>query len=76
MKPCHIAAFALVGWYLMVPPDNFDGLSLTGDYPEFHLPIAKWEIDESYDTAAECKEELRKNQRSNDPCSISIYGPA
>jgi hypothetical protein len=31
IKPCHAAALALLGWYLMVPPSLADGSWICGD---------------------------------------------
>ncbi len=59
MKPCHAAALALVGWYLMVPP-------LVGD--PFHIdhaaPLSEWKIKSSYDTAEQC--EATRIRKSNE----------
>jgi hypothetical protein len=38
MKPCHAAALALIGWYLMLPP-------LLSRHPlifETHAPLSRW----------------------------------
>jgi hypothetical protein len=48
MKLRHTAAFALVGWYLMMPPIK------GGDVNE-GAPISHWGIISSYDTATECQ---------------------
>jgi hypothetical protein len=57
MKLRHAAALALVGWYLMLPPDTSDKL-----YPPPYssIPLQKWSIIESYDTAAACEAGYRK----------------
>lgn len=39
----HAAAFALVGWYLMIPPGK-----------EFMAPLGYWVQEVSFDTAKEC----------------------
>jgi hypothetical protein len=48
VNPCHAAALAFVGWYLMVPPwsgpHSFD----------VKAPFATWEQIDVYDSAAEC----------------------
>ncbi len=52
MNPRHAAALALVGWYLMVPPNGGGPVS------------GKWIINSSYDSAKECEkagEKLREN---------------
>src|SRR5258708_29897532 len=64
MKSHHAAALALVGWYLMVPPLG-DGLKHNDN-----APLRLWKIEESFDTAAECREmkitgwKQAKNQHS------------
>jgi hypothetical protein len=50
MKPRHAAALALVGWYLMLQPLDSRGC------PDHLVPISGWEIEEVYDTAAQCKQ--------------------
>ena len=49
MKPRHVAALALVGWYLMVPP--YDGERINSD-----APISKWTVYIAHDTAQDCEE--------------------
>ncbi|MGA9721417.1 MAG: hypothetical protein WBQ86_03085 [Candidatus Binatus sp.] len=49
MKCRHAAALALVGWYLMVPP--YDMIRM----PQA-LPLSKWNISQSFDSADECEE--------------------
>ena len=53
----HAAAFALVGWYLMVPP-----LTPGGGPHEvlFHAPLSKWEVGEDDDSKAECEESRKE----------------
>jgi hypothetical protein len=43
----HAAALALVSWYLMLPPTNFDGIDLSA-------PLTKWSIYQEYDSHREC----------------------
>ncbi len=50
MKPCHAAALALVGWYLMVPPA----------IPNTHevnksAPLAQWTIRRTFPRNAGCE---------------------
>ncbi len=47
MKLRHVAALALVGWYLMMPP--------IPDHGEPDPPISQWEIRYSFDSAASCQ---------------------
>jgi len=65
----HAAALALVGWYLMVPPDietNFEGIWRANqagvlDVPpeqQFQTapaPLSHWAVSASFDSAAECE---------------------
>jgi hypothetical protein len=52
VKPRHVAALALVGWYLMLPPVRPDG-SVNAN-----APLSKWKTSNTYDTADECKTAL------------------
>jgi hypothetical protein len=50
----HTAALALVGWYLMSPPDHAGpNDSLPGW--QSHAPLSAWQIIEAFDTTHECK---------------------
>jgi hypothetical protein len=52
MKPCHAAALALIGWYLMLLPPNDP---MTGTFP------IDWSANQrSFDTAKECEEARAK----------------
>jgi len=48
MKPRHVAALALVGWYLMIP-------HRPGDHSE---PFSQWYQSGEFDKEAECNELL------------------
>ena len=50
MNTRHAGALALVGWYLMVPPLGSD-FKYNDD-----APLRLWKIDQSFDTAAQCRE--------------------
>ncbi len=53
MKPRHIAALALVGWYLMVPT-----VTSSHDRPakiNSDKPIAQWTVWQSFDSAELCE---------------------
>jgi hypothetical protein len=50
MKLRHAAALALVGWYLIVPRYDLDGLVLD------HAPLSTWKIYNQYDSSAQCEE--------------------
>jgi hypothetical protein len=63
MKPRHAAAFALVGWYLMIPP-------VYQRLRSRPVPLSKWVVSGSFDSAKKCDEaatkrsaELVKNNR-------------
>ncbi len=47
----HAAVLALVGWYLMVPPN------LVGGAANYDVPLKDWYIVGSFDQAAECAKE-------------------
>jgi hypothetical protein len=49
----HAAALALVGWYLMAPVPTKAPLGQQPINPD--LPLSKWTIEQSFDTAAECE---------------------
>jgi hypothetical protein len=53
MKPCHAAALALVGWYLMVPP------LVNAPYKvDTEAPLTSWKAYQTFDTAEECNKSL------------------
>ncbi len=61
MTARHAAALALVGWYLMVPPEHQDRIwgwyyRATGQ----ERPLSDWELIESYDSLSDCQQ-LRRN---------------
>lgn len=49
MKPRHAAALALVGWYLMFPPDRPDTHQI-----EDQAPISQWQSLRSFESVQEC----------------------
>jgi hypothetical protein len=54
MCPRHVAALALVGWYLMVPPPL-----LHGNPPvDLEAPLSKWRLFSMHESAAECEKGL------------------
>jgi hypothetical protein len=69
----HVAGLALVGWYLMLPPmgsvESRRNPS-TGFYVAYSTqPLNTWEIEESYDTAAECRTAIEQaNQLARQSC--------
>lgn len=56
----HLAALAVVGWYLMVPPvhPTSSDLSTAKGYVDWGAPLSDWETLDSYDSAQECRAEL------------------
>jgi hypothetical protein len=54
MKLRRIAALALLGWYLMYPPQS-------GAYGfNFHAPLSEWNQLAAYDSAARCEADRNK----------------
>jgi hypothetical protein len=51
MKPGHAAALALVGWYLMMPPNKKND-----------APLSEWTVSRSYDSAQACQSAQNKNR--------------
>ena len=59
MKLCQAAVVALVGWYLMVPtPLIKQDLTVQAD-----LPLSKWTIVQSSDSAKDCQLALTAARR-------------
>ncbi len=61
MNPHHAAALALVGWYLMVPPDHMkldDSISWVS-----RVPLRYWQVVQSFDTASDCEKKIQEIQR-------------
>jgi hypothetical protein len=65
MKPCHAAALALLGWYLMVPPPMrlSDGRIDPDMISDLSAPLPHWYRVRSFDTAAACTAELEVMKR-------------
>jgi hypothetical protein len=59
MKPRHVAALALVGWYLLMPPWYRNKRE-----PSWDAPISDWRINEGFETADEC-EDVRMYAKKN-----------
>ena len=55
MNPRHAAALALLGWYLMVPPQNPHWREKRQPLYDESVPLSEWDINESFDTAIECQ---------------------
>ncbi len=62
MNPRHAAALALVGWYLMMPPPQFDPAThLPNGGPNLDAPLSDWRNEGSFDSAKECQAGLKDN---------------
>jgi hypothetical protein len=53
MKSCHVAALALVGWFLMVPPDR-PKLTDTLDWTST-APLRTWQLVQRFDPKSACE---------------------
>ncbi len=53
METRHAAAFAIIAWYLMIPPVNVDNRVDAG------APLSKWRKSVSFDSAKECERSLK-----------------
>ena len=51
----HAAALALVGWYLMVPPQQS-----FKDHKYYEAPLVEWTHKATFDAEFECKQEISK----------------
>ena len=56
MKIRHAAAFALMGWYLIVPPYVLPHINER----ELWAPVSQWKIIEHFDTATACEGYLQE----------------
>ena len=52
MKLQHAAGFALVGWYLMLPPPAPSGKRLVND------PLLNWELIDTFESESACENML------------------
>jgi len=57
MKASHAAALALVGWYLMVPPQLVSSGHETVNV-DANVPLSRWTTWQAFDTATECESQL------------------
>ena len=67
----HLAALALVGWYLMMPPDS----SKIPHDVDTNTPISRWITVTSFDTEDSCEKaltDLQNNQQ--DPITLDKTG--
>ncbi len=58
MKLRHVAALALLGWYLMIPPQSLDGKRVLDD-----LPLSKWDSALGFDHAEVCASTSNRLQK-------------
>ena len=56
MKPRHAAALALVGWYLMIPPEVGYGPPTI----QYQAPLTEWDRAQTLDSEKACREILRE----------------
>jgi|HubBroStandDraft_6_1064221.scaffolds.fasta_scaffold220440_2 hypothetical protein len=66
MKSRHAAAFALVGWYLMVPPLTSPG----SEKYDTQAPLSRWQMLARFDSTAECT--ARQTQLMRDAAIASL----
>jgi hypothetical protein len=67
----HLAALALVGWYLMMPPDS----PKIPHEVDTNTPIARWITITSFDTEDKCEKALTDLQNSEqDPITLDKTG--
>ena len=70
MNPCPVAAIALVGWYLLMPPQ----VSENG-HPDAGVPLAQWEQMGSYNSAEDCNDDresfMKRDQKEYNLSLIS-----
>ena len=70
-KSRHIAALALVGWYLMMPPNS----TRIPHSVESEAPLSRWSIVTSFDTSESCEKALADLQSQNrDPTELDTTG--
>ena|SRR5260370_41900452 len=82
MKPCHVAALALVGWYLLNPPvyiNTYSG-NVTKGFTNINAPLSQW-TSSAFGTAAACEAELASRQaidqqgtaQAKDSVSVALH---
>jgi hypothetical protein len=78
MKTRHAAAVVLVGWYLMVPSITYQSAAnvwTVSGFDQHKRPVySAWENYGSYDTAAECQEQLSKLDPTASPIMPTAEG--
>ena len=71
LKSRHLAALAIVGWFLMMPPDS---AKIPHDV-DSDTPISRWIVVTSFDTEDNCEKaltDLQNNQQ--DPVTLDKTG--
>src|SRR5208282_4041489 len=61
LKPCHAAALALVGWYLMIPPARGAPTEIL-----YSAALSEFEIGRLYDSKLECKNHLKEMTKNSE----------
>lgn len=74
----HAAALALVGWALLVPGISYQSAAnvwTVDGYDEHKKPVySAWENQGSYDTAAQCRDQLGKLDPNESPVMPTAEG--
>jgi hypothetical protein len=71
LRSRHLAALALVGWYLMMPPDS----ARIPHEVDPEAPLARWITVTSYDAEDSCEKALADIQNSfADPVTLDKTG--
>lgn len=73
MKFRHLAALALVGWYLMMPPPR-----TVGDHFEtnFYAPLSKWTKLRRFDLQSQCETTREAYQKKPTGNLVIMLGAA
>jgi hypothetical protein len=67
----HLAALALVGWFLMMPPDS----AKIPHSVDADVPLARWTVVTSFDGEDSCEKALTDIQNSEqDPAELDKTG--
>jgi hypothetical protein len=67
----HLAALALVGWYLIMPPDS----AKIPHSVDSDVPLSRWTIVTSFDTEDLCEKALTDVQNNEqDPAELDKTG--
>ena len=67
----HAAALALVGWYLMLPPEHLVASATKGTpYPDAVAPLSKWGTVKTFDRPDDCEADIRRRQQEADEADL------